>query len=35
MKASAPYDDVREEAEISDIIYADGAGIINESLVVQ
>ena len=35
MEPAAPYNDVREEAKISDIIYADGAGIINELLVVQ
>jgi len=35
MEPSRPYDDVREEAKISDVIYADGAGIINELFVVQ
>jgi len=35
MEPAAPYNDVREEAKVSDIIQADGAGIVNEFFVVQ
>jgi hypothetical protein len=35
MKSPAPDDDMREKTKKGEIIYAGGAGIINELLVVQ